>query len=211
MDLKDAWKYIDLTRVGARRDHPDLPNTLNRLLADLSIPQRIEAVCIHEAGHYIYFKKAGIRTTFEPPSVYWSEETKRFGYFLAAVDTPDVGEFFTGYSNEFLSELAKAGIAATLVITKLLNEPDRYELGESVSSQLRDELGLVEDGDYQAFRRRCLYALRTNSIDFKPRERWELARTEVNYELSATNVMQDILSAASTVRTECFKERNALT
>jgi hypothetical protein len=63
-------------------------NHLTRVLAD---PRQVEIGCTHDAGHLIYFRRAGIPTEnikFHGPTVFYNPQLQEFLYFLACVEPP---------------------------------------------------------------------------------------------------------------------------
>jgi hypothetical protein len=119
-------KEISLERLSAAELlHPDFPEADQKVKQDLSTSGKIEAVCIHEAGHFIYFRKVGLKTILYPPSIEYSNKYQQFIHFLAAIGTPEINES-TIYGEELLAGLTKGSVAARVFVDNFLNNPRRF-------------------------------------------------------------------------------------
>jgi hypothetical protein len=105
--------------------HPDFAEAYQKVQQDLSMPRKIKAVCIHEAGHLIYFRKVGLKTILYPPSIEYSHNYQQFIHFLPAIGTPEIYER-TIYGEELLAGLAKGSVAARVFVDTFLNNPRRF-------------------------------------------------------------------------------------
>jgi hypothetical protein len=73
------------------RKDPDFLQKFDRLTRALADPRQVEIACTHDAGHLIYFRRAGILTEnlkFYGPTVLYNREFQKFVYFLVCVEPP---------------------------------------------------------------------------------------------------------------------------
>jgi hypothetical protein len=93
---------------------------LKLLEKELSVPGATRAICVHEAGHLIYFRLLGESLNIPPerfcfvgPSITYDssiETDNPFGHFVAATGTP-FDETDLDYTDEILLKLSKACFA----------------------------------------------------------------------------------------------------
>jgi hypothetical protein len=171
-----------------------------RLLQEqLNASGTIDHVCLHEAGHLVYFRRAKIPTEKYGPTIEYLGGD--FISCLAAIGTPTINEF-TIYTLELLDDLARAGVAANLFGDEFLKESS----GDSaLAKRLREGKQTVYENDLARFKRCCYWARQfipyTESI-----KRWSDAEISVAKELKDPKLRDDIHLAAQEIRQECFRE-----
>jgi len=83
---------IDISGVPMEmREHPDFLQKFSHLTRALADPRQVEIACTHDAGHLIYFQRAGIQIeslTFHGPTVKYNPKRQEFVYFLVCVEPP---------------------------------------------------------------------------------------------------------------------------
>ena len=83
---------IDISGVPVEmREHPEFLKKFNHLRRVLGDPRQVEIGCTHDAGHLIYFRRAGIPTEnlkFHGPTVFYNPQLQEFLYFLVCVEPP---------------------------------------------------------------------------------------------------------------------------
>jgi hypothetical protein len=155
----------------------------------LRAPRAIETFCTHEAGHLIYFRRAGFtQFDFLGPTIAY--DGKRFDDCLAAVNPPKLGRNHF-YDDDFLIELARGAVAGGVFVEVRLHYPE------------------IENGDgadWVLFENHCRRAQRQDvSRTFNPEERWRQARDEVKADLENHVITDDeIQRAEDEVRHKCF-------
>ena len=144
----------------------------------------------------IFFKRAGLtRFEFYGPTMIYNDsqsvddESKRYGYFLAAVRTPETRDI-QGYDDELLSALARGAVAG-----EVFNEV----------RQQRPIRSIDESSDFVGFNAHCLRALREDlDSGYDAKGRWRKAQDEVRAHLQDNANESEIQSAIAKVRFECF-------
>jgi hypothetical protein len=77
-------KEIDISRVPVDRRDDEFQSKYRRLQREIADPVMVKNICIHESGHWIYFKRAGIKNfTFAGPTIFIDEHG--FQWFSAQV------------------------------------------------------------------------------------------------------------------------------
>jgi len=120
IEFPDAGKYDE-------RD-PLFLDELSLLREELSAPDAIRIICIHETGHLTYFREMGKPLNISPdkfrfvrPSVTYGPNKKQeyqFDHFVSAVETP-FRKTDLDYINETLINLARACFAGAVFIDEL--------------------------------------------------------------------------------------------
>jgi hypothetical protein len=166
---------------------------LRRLRAienSLRIPERFEKTCTHEAGHLIYFRRAGFADfVYCGPKIF--HDGRQFVYWVAWVNPSAFnGNIF--YSDELLRGIAR-GAAAGGVFLEVL-------LGCSV----------IDNGsgdDLMSFGVHCSRAQAQLSRPLNVQERWNRARSEVKLDLENNIIRPDeVERAKAEVVQNCFSD-----
>lgn len=179
-----------------RRDHPAYLLEYKQLEQDLSATTSIGIYCAHEAGHLIFFRRAGF-TEFEfaGPTIHYDEryqeENNRYSSFPAAVMPIDLKlNSLCNYSDELLDSLARAGAAGDI-----FNE---FEQGKTPRPPESSD-------DFYHFDQHCRRALQQDSeIRYDAKGRWKRAQGDVRAYLRDNSNAPTIESAISEVRRQCF-------
>jgi len=192
-----AGRAIDESGVPPeKRSHPEYLRRYLELQTLLTALNSIDKYCAHEAGHLIFFERAGL-TQFEfygPTMTFndlhsFDDESKRYGYFLAAVRTPEAGDI-QGYDDEMLNTLARAAVAG-----EVFNEVRQQ-------SPIRP---IDESTDFVGFDAHCRKALREDfEIGYDAKGRWRKAQDAVRAYLQDNANEPEIQSAIAKVRFGCF-------
>ena len=78
---------IDTSNVPIdKREHPDFQRRMREIKRDLADLPTIEICCTHEAGHLIYFRRAGAtQFRFDGPMIFYEAARDEFHHGLAGV------------------------------------------------------------------------------------------------------------------------------
>jgi len=167
----------------------------------LNAAGRIDHVCLHEAGHLVYFRRAKIQADKYGPAIEYSEMKKGFVSCLAAIGTPTINES-TNYTLKLLDDLANAGVAANLFGDDFLKELDA---DSALARTLRDEKQTVLENDFAKFKQCCHWARKF--IPYSEAIKcWQDAEISVTRELKDQSLRDDIQLAAQEIRQDCFRE-----
>ena len=184
---------------------PDLPKALQEANQSLLIPGKVEAVCIHESGHLVFFKKAGFKTVFRPPALKYSQTFKEFVPVFAAVGTPEINKD-TVYDEELLDNLARGGVAAAIFVDEFIANRKNYGLvSDALIIELLQEREIVNNNDKETFRQFCDWAMRNGSgIEFDPLTPWSKAQKHVEAYMHSPEFKEERSAAIAEIRLECF-------
>jgi hypothetical protein len=184
---------------------PDLTRELQEANQKLLIPGKIEAVCIHEAGHLVFFKKAKIRTVLRQPALKYSQTHKKFVPVLAAVGTPEINED-TAYDEELLDNLARGGVAAGMFVDEFIaNKKDYGPVSDALIFELLQEREIVNNNDKDTFTQYCDWAMRNGSgIEFDPVTPWSKAQEHVEAYMHCPEFKEKRSAAIAEIKLECF-------
>jgi hypothetical protein len=91
-----------------KRRHPKYQELFSKLQKELTAKGAIEIFSTHEAGHLIFFKRAGF-TQFEFHGPTMTYDGERCGYHIAAVETPESSRI-RNYNGDILDRLARLGV-----------------------------------------------------------------------------------------------------
>jgi hypothetical protein len=179
-----------------KREHPEYKRLYKKLQSELAAPNSIDIFCAHEAGHLIFFRRAGF-TQFKfygPTMTYdaintFADESERYNYFIAAVRTPEANQL-QGYNDDLLNSLAR-GAAAGEVFNEI--------------RQRHPPVPIDKSSDFDGFDLYCRNALRKNlSIGYDAEGRWKRARKEVEVYLGNRINENEIKTALMEVKYGCF-------
>jgi hypothetical protein len=181
----------------AKCEHDEYKRLYAKLQAELEAENALETFCTHEAGHLIFFRRAGFtKFDFEGPTMTYrlwltgESEADRYNYYLAAVHVPEVGRLRRYNNDDTLKEIARGAVAG-----EMFNEV----------RQNRPSVPVDKSSDYDGFNELCLRALRTdNSFGYDAPGRWKRARDEVKDYLGSSAHEQEIQDAIVEVRFKCF-------
>jgi hypothetical protein len=110
------------------RSDPRLLNLLNSI--EHTDPTLIKAICVHEAAHGIYMRKAGaIKLRFKSMEIFWDSDKDDFDIAAAAI-APDFDEQWevTSDNIDAVARFHAAGGVATTTLTTEVNSMDRSDL-----------------------------------------------------------------------------------
>jgi hypothetical protein len=182
-----------------KRNHSEYRCRYSELQALLDSSSSIDLYCVHEAGHLIFGKRAGLTEfKFHGPTMTYDgvtpdkDEKERFGYFLAAVETPETSRI-QKYDDALLDAMAKCAVAG--------------EVFEEVRRGV--PLKPIEKSwDFDTFDHFCRNARRADrDIDYDAKGRWLRAQPHVRIYLRDQANEAEIQSAIATVKYGCFRLR----
>jgi hypothetical protein len=172
--------------------NPDFVFVLLQACADLSLDVTVKKLCLHEAGHLIYFERICKRfrlpePAFVGPTIYYNGMRGKFEATLASVKTP-FAEYGLQYTDETLGHLARGAVAGGVFLRELEN----FILG-----------GDKDDSDtfavYFTMAREKGYApIRT------PEQMLSKARNEVQEELKDETFKQRVRKIAADLESDYF-------
>lgn len=123
-----------------------------RARAEFDITGKLEAICKHEAAHWVYFEKVNIKPLeICGPAVV--PKDGKFTYILGGVK-PDMRDVL--YTSEILIGLANSGVAGICMedhIIALLNDPTHPLVVDLLKGREK-----VEHNDRESFKACCLQA-----------------------------------------------------
>lgn len=122
------WR-IDQTQIPPdKRYHPEVLKLLDSI--ENTDPLLTTAICVHEAAHGIYMRKAGaIDLRFKGMTIFWDASKGEFDIAAAAI-APTFGDDWK-ISEDNIDMIARyhaAGGAATITLTSEVNPMDRDDL-----------------------------------------------------------------------------------
>jgi hypothetical protein len=179
-----------------KRDHPEYRRLYSKLQIELTAVNAIDIFCTHEAGHLIFFRKAGF-TRFEflgPTMTYnslmpYEDESQRYNYYIAAVRAPEILNI-PRYDDSVLDALARGASAG--------------EVFNEIRQQGRP-VPIDKSSDFDGFDDHCRRALRANGlIGYDAKGRWNRARSEVKAYLENSINEAEIHAAIVEVKHGCF-------
>jgi|ERR1051326_1040547 hypothetical protein len=110
-----------------QRADPDFIKKYKRLERELDDPKKVVDICIHESGHLIYWRRAGVPDIkLFGPTVFFDAPTKTFAHFAASV-APNLQSPQTAMTIDVMVKAAVAGAVFSKVVAK--NEY-RSEIGD---------------------------------------------------------------------------------
>jgi hypothetical protein len=183
----------------------DFPKAFQEANQSLLIPGKVEAICVHEAGHLVFFKKAKIRAILRGPALKYSRTHKQFVPVPASIGTPEMNEH-TPYDEELLENLARGGIAAGMFVDEFITNRENYGLvSDALIAELLREREIVNNNDYCTFKLFCHWA-RTNGsqIEFDPLTPWSEAQKHVEAYTRCPEFKEERAAAIAEIRLECF-------
>jgi hypothetical protein len=172
---------IDVSRVPIDKQAlPDFQRKMRELRRDLANPTTMEACCIHEAGHLIYFRRAGLDPSLSGPMIMYDEACAQFRHGLAWVK-PDLRAI------RDLNAFAK-GVAAGGVFTRVI--AGQEYLGHS--------------GDLDVFRGIVKHRFRFNGPTAHEILRTAISSVEEDVGEPESAVRGEIPTAIAEIKDRCF-------
>jgi hypothetical protein len=169
--------------------HPDFLALKAEMEAALSRPAWVNAFCVHEAGHMIYFEQLGVtKFTFAGPRIIFKPPNTFDG--MMAMVKPDNVPAITG-SNQFQNNLniaARAYVAGRVFTYKLTDAPDAGE-----EEDRRNFTALCKAVEKS-------FGLPTGMINVG--ESWENAESEVLIDLRSPEFRAKAWAVARKIRNE---------
>lgn len=190
-------RAIDESGVDVKkREHPEYKRLYSKLQNELTASGAIDIFCVHEAGHLIFFRKAGYTTfIFRGPTMTYNpwkpckDESERYNYYIAAVETPEIDRL-VHYDDRTLLGLARGAAAA--------------ELFNEIRQQCAP-IPIDKSSDFDGFDNHCRKALRYDpDIGYDASGRWRRARAEVTPYLHNPANEHEIQRATAEVKQQCF-------
>jgi len=139
MDIPEEL-FLILTREvpeGLRLE-PDCLKACREVLSDLATPTDIEAVCIHEVGHYIYTVAFGIVIGFKEEQIemhaprvlhYLENEENKFEPIPGSVESPFKSDRIR-WTPQIVTHLARIAIAGGVFAGKFYNRSEKGTKGD---------------------------------------------------------------------------------
>jgi hypothetical protein len=189
---------IDLQVENQMLTHPDFLDVLHRACWQLSQPQFVTSVCLHEAAHSIYFKPiidemnatapgCDYAMEFHGPTIYYNTEKQAYAFDPAAIKTPFRDLVYTQNN---LEQLAMGCVAGGVFLRLLEGVPD------------------AEAGDYKDSKMFHTYFLMARERDVTPREREEdmlpVAKNAVQKHLENKVFEEFVRTKADEIRAKYF-------
>lgn len=169
----------------AEKSTPLFQSALNDMLAQLSTPGFIPALCAHEAGHLIYFTAAGTKN-YEalPAQLRFDPRKGDYVGHLAAIQVKDLPPWTPGRFDEWLFRVACGHAAGGVVARKLLPSSDG---GDS--------------DDKARFQQLCNeFNKRTPDLHLDWQHCWKLAQDSITKDLENPQLVDAIKTAAADLR-----------
>ena len=169
----------------------------SKLQSELTASKSIEIFCVHEAGHWIFFKQAGYTEfDFRGPTMVYNplkeRGNERFGYFQAAVRIPEASRI-RNYDDSVLDGLARGSASGEVFEEVRLHHLPRPHDGSS---------------DFNSFDEHCRRALRNDfDIRYDAKGRWRRTRLKVKAYLEDGTNGEEVQDAIVKIRYECFRLR----
>lgn len=179
---------IDLTGVPPnKRNHKRVLDAVAEMRYRLSHPSVVEGVCIHEAGHFFYYMRAGAKPEgiqYDKSRIVGDPDTPNFEKLAASIRAtswePNVANQTSEHRVYAMAVVGVAGGIATRVLTKLTD--------------------LGDIGDYERFQIICEKTGLTKNCDAF----WTKAHEFVDLEMQKEDVQNAIRDTAALIRPEFF-------
>lgn len=167
----------------------------------LNTPGKIDFTCLHEAGHLVYFERAGIDAHIFGPTIEYVEREREFVTCLSTIGTPTINEY-TPYTLELYADLANAGVAGTLFGDDFLKD---FDPDSPLAQQIRAERDTILHNDWLVFDQCCRWGIQRVPIAAS-RKCWPTAMASVTADLTNQKTREDIHLKAKEIRAKCFRE-----
>jgi hypothetical protein len=188
------WK-INISEIpDSKQSDPRLPEVQRLMSDDLDNPLWMEALCIHEAAHVVFFAKAGAGTPrIVGPKICYDEQPDRFIPLLATVeyDEPDTEVEMKLNDDGMLLIMRARGCAAGGVAAREMTGMSR--VGDAK--------------DFENVRKYCedISAEYPANVPLDPAAIWENAQAEVSERLTPV-VRETIQKTAAIIRTTLYRD-----
>jgi hypothetical protein len=123
---KHKWRDLEFLSILAFR--------IRDVQQELSAPTAVQLLCVHEAGHVIYWEKLGLTVRHDGPTLSYVADFDRWTFYIATIPSPSPTTLKANYQN--LSAIAKSAVAGGEFVRSLLSSEDdagdrddRYRFG----------------------------------------------------------------------------------
>jgi hypothetical protein len=169
-------------------------NKLLQVCTYLSLQNSVKNLCLHEAGHTIYFEP--VRSLAGPdmpelefvgPTIFFNSASGKFDYTIGAIDAP-FHKYGIKYTEEILSYLAQGAVAGGVFLRELENEQDG---GDSA--------------DMALFHTHFLLARDQGLMPRRNEEKmWDKAQTDVRMHLQDASFVKMVRAEAARIEAKHF-------
>ena len=174
-----------------KRNHHKYRKRLLELQSGLEMPEGTSVYSTHEAGHHIFWKRAGFNNfEFHGPTVFYdvqeSDENNRYKCYFAAVRTPELNNI-SNFNDDLLNRIAESAVAGD-TFNEMRNQiPTRH---------------LNKNSDYRDFSTFC--EVKFGLLPYDIVSRWQDAIPKVRAYLQDPRNEENIQTAIKYVRRKCF-------
>ncbi len=189
---------IDLQIQPEMLTNPDFLDSLHRACWQLSQPKMVHHLCLHEAGHMLYFQQMCLELKLDIEEIHFigptiTQEGEKFEFTPAGVATPFKSQEFL-YTSENLLLLAKGAVAGGVILRDWENVPIK-ESGDSEDDE-------VLKPHYDKAMRQPIQAITWGKL-------WNDAREAVHEDLQQKAIEQRIRKDAAELEAKHFSLRGS--
>ena len=173
------------------RTHPKCQEELDDLVSTLRQPAYLDLFSIHEAGHEIYFRKAGVtHFFFQPPRIVYRKDNREKP-FLGQWAIIRIREYACPGGDDWLLKLARG-----------------YAAGGRCSMQLTSTDYAGDTIDRQLFEETYIAAFPGVNVDDAMKKdiekMWQDAKDDVNRDLNEYELQREVRAKAQEIKPQLF-------